>query len=242
MLASSSLPAHELVGILLGREANDDPSGRWLQENGFKRGVERWGINQLDGRRVESYPPGTIIPNPARRKLERALRIWRIAEGNARRSLARLAADNGRRERIEAELAEALEWQQQLEALRPVLPKHAPVKETELAGRLVRHTGKLKTIIDLIRIVCANAEAELAAHLAPHMRRPREAKKLIANLFAAPGKVAVTEQAIHVRLAPAANRSELAAIQHLLDQLNQRGLILPSDHKRLPLHFEVQLR
>lgn len=83
-------------------------------------------------------------------------------------------------------LAEALEWQQKLQALRPVLPKHAPVEETELAGRLVRHTGKLKTIIDLIRIVCANAESELAAHLAPHMRRPREAKNLIANLFAAP--------------------------------------------------------
>jgi hypothetical protein len=242
VLASSSLAAHELVGILLGREAKDDPSGRWLQENGFKHGVERWGINQLDGRRVESYPPGTIIPNPARRKLERALRIWRIAEGDARRLLARLPADNGRRERIEAELAEALEWQQQLEALRPVLPKHAPVEETELAGKLVRHTGKLKTIIDVIRIVCANAESELAALVAPHMRRPREAKKLIANLFAAPGKVAVMEHAIYVRLAPAANRSELEAIQHLLDALNLRQLILPGDYKRLPLRFEVQLR
>lgn len=74
------------------------------------------------------------------------------------------------------------------------------------------------------------------------MRRPREAKKLVANLFAAPGKVAVSEHAIHVRLAPAANRSERVAIQHLLDQINQRGLILPSDHKRLPLRFEIQLR
>jgi hypothetical protein len=242
VLASSKLPAHELVGILLGREADDDPSGRWLQENSFKHGVERWGINQLDGRRVESYPPGTIIPNPARRKLERALQIWRTAEGDARRSLARLAADDKRRERIEAELAEALEWQRQLETIRPMFPKHAPVEETELAGKLVRHTGKLKTIIDVVRIVCANAESELAALIAPHMQRPREAKKLIANLFAAPGKVAVTEHAIHVRLAPAANRSELVAIRHLLNQLNQRDLILPSDHKRLPLRFEVHLR
>jgi hypothetical protein len=57
-----------------------------------------------------------------------------------------------------------------------------------------------------------------------------------------PGKVAVTEHAIFVRLAPAANRSELDAIHHLLKHLNQRGLILPSDHKRLPLCFETQLR
>ncbi len=65
-LAVSKLPAERLVEILWQR---------WRQENGFKHGVERWGINQLDGRHVEPYPPGTIIPNPARRKLERALKI-----------------------------------------------------------------------------------------------------------------------------------------------------------------------
>jgi len=232
-LAVGKLPAARLVEILWHR---------WRQENGFKHGVERWGINQLDGRRVEPYPPGTIIPNPARRKLERALRIWRTAEGDARRDLAWLAADHKRRERVERELAESIEWQRQLETIRPLFPKHAAVEDTELAGKLVRHTGKLKTVIDVIRVVCANAESELAAIAALHMRRPREAKKLVANLFASPGKVAVTEHAIHVRLAPAANRSEHDAIQHLLDQLNKRALILPSDHKRLPLRFELQLR
>jgi hypothetical protein len=232
-LASSKLPAERLVEIMWHR---------WRQENGFKHGVERWGINQLDGRRVEPYPPGTIIPNPARRKLERALRIARAAEGDARRALARLPAGDERRDEIERELAESLQWQRHFEDIRPLIPTHAPVEETELAGKLVRHTGQLKTIVDTIRVVCANAESELAAVVAPHMSRPREAKKLIANLFAAPGKVAVTDNAIHVRLAPAANRSELDAIQHLLDHLNQRCLILPSDHKRLPLRFEVQLR
>lgn len=232
-LAVSKLSAERLVEILWNR---------WRQENGFKHGNERWGINHLDGRRVESYPPGTIIPNPERRKLERALTIWRTVEGDARRKLARLPADAARRDDVERELAESLQWQRDLEAIRPRIPKHAPIEETTLAGKLVRHTGKLKAIVDVIRIVCANAESELAAVIAQHMRRPREAKKLLANLFAAPGKVAVTEQAIIVRLAPAANRSELDAIQHLLEHLNRRGLILPSDHKRLPLRFETHLR
>ena len=232
-LAVSKLPAARLVEILWLR---------WRQENGFKHGVERWGINELDGRRVEPYPPGTIIPNPARRKLERALAIARDDEGDARRLLARTPAGHPRRERYEHDLADSLERQRDLEAIRPLFPTHAPVEETELAGKLVRHTGKLKTIVDVIRVVCANAESELAALVAPYMRRPREAKKLVANLFAAPGNVAVTEHAIQVRLAPAANRSERAAIQHLFDQLNQRGLILPSDHRRLPLRFEIQVR
>ncbi|MDQ3369785.1 MAG: hypothetical protein M3680_30570, partial [Myxococcota bacterium] len=91
------------------------------------------------------------------------------------------------------------------------------------------------------RVVCANAESELAMLLAPHMRRPREAKKLVANILAAPGSVAVTEDAIHIRLAPAANRSERAAIQHLFTAINKRGLTLPGDSKRLPLRFNLQL-
>jgi len=36
-----------------------------------------------------------------------------------------------------------------------------------------------------------------------------------------------------------ANKAELVAIGHLFTELNQRGLILPSDHKRLPLRFDL---
>jgi hypothetical protein len=208
--------------------------GEWLQT-----GVERWGINQLDGRSVEPYPPGTIIPNPVRRRLDRALRLARVAEGDARRDLARFPPTDKRHAAAEADLADALERQHRLEDLRPWLPTHAPIEETELAGKLVRHDGKLKRIIDVIRVVCANAESDLAALLSPHMNRPREAKKLLCSLFAAPGKVAVTEHAIHVRLAPAANKSERVAIQHLCEEINQRRLILPSDPKRLPLRFDL---
>jgi hypothetical protein len=80
VLAVSTLPAERLVGILLGREVDDDPSGRWRQENAFKHGVERWGQNQLDGRKVEPVPAGTIIPNPHRRRSRRA-RVARADEG-----------------------------------------------------------------------------------------------------------------------------------------------------------------
>lgn len=229
-LAVSKLPAARLVEIL---------QHRWRQENGFKRGVERWGINQLDGRSVEPYPPGTIIPNPARRRLERALRLARVAEGDARRDLARLAPDDARRTAAEQDLADSLDRQRDLEAARPWIPSHAPVEETELAGKLVRHDGKLKTVIDVIRVICANAESDLAALLAPQMSRPSEVKKLLGNLFAAPGQVAVTDTAIQVRLAPAANKSERVAIQAFFEALNQRGLILPCDHDRLPLRFTL---
>ncbi len=116
----------------------------------------------------------------------------------------------------------------------------ALVEETSLAGKLVRHTAQLKIIGDVIRVVCANVESDLAALLASELERPREAKKVLANIFAAPGRTTVTEQAIHVRLAPAANPSERATIRSFFTAINQRELILPSDPKRLPLRFELQ--
>ncbi len=231
-LARSKLPATRLIEILWHR---------WRQENGFKHGVERWGINQLDGRSVESYAPGTIIPNPARRRLDRALRLARVAEGDARRDLARFATTDARHAAAKVDLADALERQHRLEVLRPWIPKKALVEESELADKLVRHDGKLKMIIDVVRVVCANAESDLASMLAPHMRRPREAKKLVANILAAPGNVAVTDTAIHIRLAPAATKSERQAIQHLCVAINERGLVLPGDPKRLPLRFSLHL-
>jgi hypothetical protein len=241
VLGVSALPAEDLVAILVGREAIDDPSGRWVQENGFKHGVERWGINQLDGRKVELYPPGTIIANKRRRRIERALAIARADEGRGRCALAALKpTDEKKRTRVETDLADAIHRRVHLELMRPLVQKRAPVEDTELAGKLVRHTGELKAVVDTIRIVAANVEADLAEMIAPHLRRPREAKKVIANLFAAPGRVDVTTHEVRVRLATAANRSERAAIRILLAHVTAMQLTLPGDARRLRLRLELQ--
>src|SRR5882757_1779421 len=128
LVAISAASAEQLVAILLGAPSIPLPSGRWQQENAFHHGDARWGINQLDDRVVEPYPPGTIIPNPARRTLDRSLRLARVAEGDARRKLACTTPALGelRRAAVEQELTDALELQRDLEALRPQTPKHAP--------------------------------------------------------------------------------------------------------------------
>lgn len=232
LLAVSTEPAARLIEIMMGR---------WVQENGFKHGNTRWGINQLDGRKVEPYPPQTLIPNPARRRLDRALRLARHREGEARRLLATLEPTHPRWARLERYLNEALDEQRTLEALRPSVPKIAPLDETELKDTLVRHSGDYKTLLDTIRIACANAEGELAAILAPRLREPAEAKKVLANLFAAPGDVRVNATSITVTLSPAANRDESNAIAALLDALCRQKLTLPDDPQARPLRFRSHL-
>jgi transposase len=230
---SSALPA-DVIGYMFGR---------WCQENGLKHGVERWGQNQLDARTVEAYPPDTVVPNPARRRLDHALHLARAAEGQARCKLVEptILADAGKRRKVEADLARALALQERLIAERASTPSRARLVDTELAGKLVKHKPDYKRVLDTVRVACMNAENELADLLAPHLARPREAKKLLAALFAAPAKIALTPNAVRVTPHVAATRREREAIAALLTTVNARGLRLPGDAKGRNLVFRSQL-
>jgi hypothetical protein len=231
LLAVGTLSASELYAVL---------RGRWVQENGFHHQVHRWGINQLDGRTTEPYDPDAVIPNPARRRLDRNVRLARVTAGLARNELAALAEGDPRRGRWDATLGRATARERELLALRPNTPTHAPLRETELADKLVRHPGEYKMALDSVRIACANAESDLAATLAEAMVLPAEAKKLLANVLRAPGHIVAGKSVITVRLAPAANRSEREAIALLLARCNRQKLTLPGDPARRPLRFQSQ--
>ena len=92
-------------------------------------------------------------------------------------------------------------------------------------------------MLDTVRIACANVEADLAAALARHLPRPAEAKKTLANLFAAPGRIRVGLRTIAVDLAPAGTAAERAAFRELLAALNREQLSLPGDTRRRRLSF-----
>lgn len=232
VLACSTLPAWRIVEII---------TGRWVQENGFKHGTQRWGINQLDRRKLVPFPPGTIIPNPARRRLEFSIKLIREKEGRLRCKLAELAADHPKRSELKNELEEVLRNKKELLAQRTSLPKHAPLQVTELEGELKYHDPHYKTVIDTLRIACANAEARLADELGAHMRKPAEAKKLLATAFASPGCLRVNNKSISVKIELAARPDEREAINKLFDEINDWNLLLPGDDSGKPLRFKTQL-
>jgi hypothetical protein len=129
--------------------------------------------------------------------------------------------------------------QQELLAQRPDVPKHIELQHSELAGDLVHHTREYKGLLDVVRIACANVESDLASRLAVMLPRAREAKKVLANLFAAPASIRVNARTIRITLAPAANKAEREAIAHLLDQLDDADLHLPADPQRRKLRFRL---
>lgn len=232
LLAVSTLPAEELIRGQLARW------GR--QENQLKYEVERWGINQLDGRRVEEYPRDALIPNPERRRIERLLKLSRAAEGEARRKLAWLPRQDAKREALRREVRTAVERQRDLEALRATVPRIAAVKDTPLAGKLRRHDLAYKNVVDALRVALANLESELTVTLAKHLARPREAKKLLATLFAAPGTVRISSRAVTIGLMPAASESERNAINAFLRDVTRMRLVLPGDPDQRRLRWVLK--
>ena len=76
--------------------------------------------------------------------------------------------------------------------------------------------------------------------LRPHLPRPAEAKKALANLLAAPGHVHAASDRIRITLEPAGTAPELAAFKALLDQVNARNLNLPGDRGARRLEFQLQ--
>jgi hypothetical protein len=237
ILASSTLSAERLIAIM---------RGRWGQENAFKHGNERWGINHLDARKVVAVEPDEVMPNPARRRLDIARRAASVREGDARNKLARLEEkrvdrDDPRYAKFLAMVAEALAEEEEIDALRPSVPTHARVADTELAGKLVKHDGQRKLMLDTIRIACANAESDLAQMLARTMTKPREAKKLLSNILRAPARVRVGTTSISVDLAPAATAAEAESIHEFLKDVSRLRLRLPGDSRRRKLRFRSQL-
>ena len=229
VLAVSAAAAEEVIEAMLSRWSR--------QENQFKHAVERWGANHLDGRQVEKYAPDELMPNPARRRLEHALTIVRRAEGDALRQLARLERDDPRRTQLEQEAARCRGQEQTLLEQRATMPKRVTVLEAGLAGKLVRHLDRYKLLLDTLRTLLANVESELVTMLGPHLPRPKEAKKTLANLFAAPGVVRVSSRYVTVQLASAGTRRERRAFEVLYRALNVAKLKLPGDPARRPVRF-----
>lgn len=62
----------------------------------------------------------------------------------------------------------------------------------------------------------------------------------MANLFDAPGKIAVTKRAIHIRRAPPPTAPRWRQSE-LLIAVNERKLMLPGDPKQVPLVFDLQV-
>lgn len=152
----------------------------------------------------------------------------------------RARSDDPARAQYKRDARAAMKRQKNLMALRATVPAVAPVSATPLAGKLRRHQLGYKNTLDSLRTALANLESDFAVLLAKRMDRPREAKKLLATIFAAPGTMSVSARGVTVRLMPAASEAERVALRLFLRDVTRLRLALPGDPDRRRLRWVLK--
>jgi hypothetical protein len=109
--------------------------------------------------------PDEVMPNPARRRMDVVRRAASVREGDGRNKLVRFAEDDPRYAEALRQVAEAILTEQEIDALRPSVPKYARVGDTELAGKLTTYAGTK------MRARPSQLERSFSDHLRRHRRR-----------------------------------------------------------------------
>lgn len=77
--------------------------------------------------------------------------------------------------------------------------------------------------------------------MSEHLRKPTEAKMVLANLFRTTGDIRVTDNSIIISLYLIGRKDERDAIDQLFLKINDWKLTLPGDPKNRPLRFKSQI-
>jgi prepilin-type processing-associated H-X9-DG protein len=219
---------------------------RWRQENFFKYMGDEFEIDALWSYGTEEADPDRDVPNPARKKPERALREARAEVARLERVLGAAATLNeeskrptmrgfkianasvGKQVRTAHERVDTLR-----EALRRI-PKRVSARQAANGEPVVRLKTETKRLTDTLKSVAYQAETALLRLIRPHYRRHEdEGRKLLASAMQLSGDIEVGTGELRITLEPAASPNRTRAIARLCDELNATQIFYPGTRLRL---------
>jgi hypothetical protein len=206
---------------------------RWRQENFFRYGRQRFGLDALDS--YETLPDDStrLVTNPARRDADKKVR-------EAKESIERAEAEEGRSSieghRFEAEVAEAFAGARaelkSREDIKAAIPAKLPLGQVR--PEATRIDVERKRIHDAVRMATYNAESGLARLIAPHYARAEdEARSLLREIYASAGDLEVVGSELHVRITPLSAPRRTRALAGLCADLTETETIYPGTDLRL---------
>ncbi|UCD58831.1 MAG: hypothetical protein JSV16_06910 [Candidatus Hydrogenedentota bacterium] len=224
---------------------------RWRQENFFKYMRQEFLIDSLADYRVESDDPARLVPNPARREVEKQLSAARVRFAKLKEQYGSTALDylEGRtstmreftsaEKRINGEIKEAVDQIAALLCQRKAIPKRVPLAETSQRGReAVKLSTERKHLTNVLKLVAYQIESDLVERLRPHYARvDDEGRTLIQTAMQNAAAIEPTEKELRITLAPLSSPHRSKAVAALCQDLNQTNTVFPGTHLRL--HFDV---
>jgi hypothetical protein len=223
---------------------------RWRQENFFKYMRQEFLIDALADYQVEPDNPTRLIPNPARKAVEKELRAARSAFAKLQEEYGSTALDylEGRtatmrqftcdEKRIHRGIKETTNRIAALAARRNSRPKHIPLAESKQEQEVVKLSTERKHLTNVLKMVAYQIESELVERLRPHYARiDDEGRTLIQTALQSAAAIEPGKNELRITLAPLSSEHRSKAITALCRDLNQSNTVFPGTNLRM--HFAV---
>ena len=218
---------------------------RWQQENFFKYMRQEFAIDALVEHATEPDESKREVPNPARKPIEKKLRI---AKAELRKLEAAYGAavvdgavaalplgtdDNALKSSKKAEAVQtARTLVAGLAAQRTALP--ARVKLAQARPDPKRLAPSRKRLSDGLKMLAYQVETDLTRMVAPHYKRSAEdGRKLIVAAMKSAGDLELSGGELRVTLRPQSSPHRSQAIAHLCRELNETETCFPGTSLRV---------
>jgi len=218
---------------------------RWRQENFFKYMRQEYAIDALVEYGTEADDATRLVPNPARKAVEKDLRKAKAEVARLEASLGAAAMDNQESlhptmrgfkiatgTEIGIPLRQARELVARLVEQRAALPERVPVGSVKTD--VVRLKARRKRLSDGLKMLAYQAESDLAAQIAPfYARSLDEGRRLVLAALQSAADIEVADGELRVILAPQSSPHRSRALAELCRVLDDTATRFPGTTLRL---------
>ena len=218
---------------------------RWRQENFFKYMRQEYAIDALVEYGTEADDATRLVPNPARKVVEKDLRKARADVACLEAAFGGAAMDNKESRRrtmrgfkiangteIGIPLRQARGVVARLVEQRAALPERVPVGSVK--AEVVRLKAGRKRLSDGLKMLAYQAESDLVAQVAPHYKRSDdEGRRLVLAALQSAADIEVADGELRVTLAQQSSPHRSRAIAELCKMLDDTETRFPGTKLRL---------
>ena len=218
---------------------------RWRQENFFKYMRQEYAIDALVEHGMVAADPSRLVPNPARKALDRQLAQAKKKVERLEAKYGAAAIDNQEKQQrtmrgfkiahgteLGIPLRQARARVTELVEQRSKVPTHVPVGEVR--AEVVRLPRAKKRLTDGLKMLAYQVETDLVRAVAPfYARCLDEGRPLITAALRSAADLEVTEDELRVTLAPQSSPHRSRAIAELCALLDATETIFPGSSLRL---------
>jgi transposase len=223
---------------------------RWRQENFFKYMRQEFLIDALADYDVEPDDPKRTVPNPARKEIEKQLRLERAKLAKLKENHSSVILDylqghgstmrtfSADEKSIRREIAEIVDCIASLVSQRKSLPVRLPVAEARPEQEAVKLSTERKHLTNILKMVAYQIESDLVEYIRPHYARvENEGRTLIQTVLQNAASIEPGEKVLNITLSPLSSPHRSKALSALCDILNEMKTAFPGTE--LTMHYSV---